>query len=213
VPALTPARLKLPALVITVLAIACLALAAHAAVTGGFWPVDHWVDDHLDTDRGHPLQSVIAGVSVLGSGEATFAALAVLALVSIRAGRLRRPAGAVALALGAGMLVELTLKHTLHHPGPPSRNSDHVLSLIHLDTPYSFPSGHTIRILLVAVVVAAMAQGRTRLAAVVIAIPVAAAVLFSRLALGEHWFSDVVGGVLVALALAPPLWLAAARTS
>ena len=210
-PALTPTRQKLPAIVITVMAIACLALAAHAAVTGGFWPVDHWTDDHLDTDRGHPVQPVIAGVSVLGSGEATFAALAVIALVAIRARWLRRPVSAVAIALGAGLLVELTLKHTLNHRGPPSRSSDHVLSLIHLDTPYSFPSGHTIRIVLVAVAVVAIAHGRGRGAAVAIALPVVAAVLFSRLALGEHWFSDVVGGVLVALALAPALWLAAAR--
>ena len=198
-------------MVMMVTAIACLALAAHAAVTGGFWPVDHWTDDHLDTDRGHPVQSVIAGVSVLGSGEVIFAAVAVLAVVALRARWLRRPVGAVAIALGAGLLIELTLKHTLHHPGPPSRSSDHVLGLIHLDTPYSFPSGHTIRIVLVAVAVVAIAHGRARVAAVAIAIPVVAAVLFSRLALGEHWFSDVVGGVLVALAMAPALWLAAVR--
>ena len=199
-------------MVITLTAIACLVLAAHAAVTGGFWPVDHWTDDHLDTDRGHPLQSMIADVSLLGSGEATFAALAVLAVVAIRARWLRRPFGALAIALGAGLLIELTLKHTLHHPGPPSRSSDHVLSLIHLDTPYSFPSGHTIRIVLVAVAAVAIAHGRARAATVAAAFAVVAAVLFSRLALGEHWFSDVVGGVLVALALAPALWLAAVRT-
>jgi membrane-associated phospholipid phosphatase len=194
------------AIAVTVAAIACLVL-------GGFWPLDHWADDHLDTDRGRPLQPLIGDVSLLGSGEVTFAALAVLAVISVRAQRLRRPVGALAIALTAGMAVELTLKHTLHHPGPPSRSSDHVLSLIHLDTPYSFPSGHTIRIVLLAVCAVAVTHGRARSAAVALAIPVVAAVLFSRLALGEHWFSDVIGGVLVALALAPATWLAVARRS
>ncbi len=114
-----------------------------------------------------------------------------LGLVLVAASRLARADGIVWCALWcAGNAVELAGKLTLHKPAL-YHNHVHVSAF---DT--SLPSGHTIRALIVAgALAAAWRSGRA-------AYLWAATVPFALVATGAHTPTDVVTGMLVAVALA-----------
>jgi membrane-associated phospholipid phosphatase len=113
--------------------------------------------------------------------------------------------GPLLLLVGVGF--EVLLKYTLVHPGPPADFS-HPLRLpswlqlstpllVHVSTPYSFPSGHLLRTTFLARLAAAH-QPRWRTASWL----VVGLMAFTRLYGNEHWLSDVVGGVLLGWSLA-----------
>ena len=114
-----------------------------------------------------------------------------LVLVLVAASRLARADAIVWCALWcAGNAVELAGKLTLHKPAL----YHHHVHVSAFDT--SLPSGHTIRALIVAgAVAAAWRSGRA-------AYVWAATVPFALVATGAHTPTDVVTGILIAVALA-----------
>lgn len=71
----------------------------------------------------------------------------------------------------------------------------------------SYPSSHTLMLVFVMAtaviqIVRRMNKGVLRLLLCIVCIVVAAVVTFGRLACGVHWLTDIVGGVLLAAALA-----------
>lgn len=91
--------------------------------------------------------------------------------------------------IGASILA-VGLKHVIVHPGPPLSLQRHVLRFgISLPTPFSFPSGHTMR----TTIVAGTVLRRSPLLAGVIVLVMMAALIY----LGDHWLSDVLGGLCV----------------
>jgi len=138
-----------------------------------------------------PLDLVASLFNIAGQMEVTALVALVLACVWWRRDGAR---GLVALLLFAGVAIEVVLKHVVRHPGPPEElsRSIRLLPFIHSSSPYSFPSGHMIRVTFLA----ALLLPRWGFWALI------AAMAATRIYLQEHWASDVIGGFLLGAALA-----------
>ncbi len=107
-----------------------------------------------------------------------------------------------------GSSIELLSKYSFNHPGPPLqfyRNDLHVtLPTSQISLGSSYPSGHSFRSTFFALIVnyTGVHFHKKSIRAINLTIGVLLlAVLVSRVSLGEHWPSDVVGGFLLATAL------------
>jgi membrane-associated phospholipid phosphatase len=157
-----------------------------------------WLQAHA-TPAGH---AIARNVSELGSGLAlTAMALVVAVLLAVRRRGLLLE-GWLTAFLG-GELLNQALKRAIQRPRP-------FHSAILSSQSWSFPSGHAMGSLigygmLAYVLITLTARGkRYRVAIVVVATLLVLAIGFSRLYLGVHYFSDVIGGFGAGL-----LWLAA----
>jgi membrane-associated phospholipid phosphatase len=110
-----------------------------------------------------------------------------------------RTAAGSAWALAVGLLATSTMaflmKQIVPHPGPPPEFQRHVVRPgIGFPEPYSFPSGHTMRTvyLTVDLLRRAPALGGTLVAAMMTAL----------VYLGDHWTTDVMGGLCLGWACA-----------
>jgi membrane-associated phospholipid phosphatase len=101
-----------------------------------------------------------------------------------------------------GTAIETVLKTVLGHPGPPPEVSRSLplpdwMRLLSPHLTNAFPSGHAFR----ATYLAGLAVGGPRAIAVA-AVVFAFATCLSRVYAGDHWPSDVVGGLFLGIALA-----------
>jgi membrane-associated phospholipid phosphatase len=155
------------------------------------------VTNHLDRavtmwlQRAAPLLDVPAVLFVLlGNAEVVIPAAALAGLALYRRDPER---GRAALWLAAGLvlvsIVAVVLKSTIPYPGPPESLQRHILFRrgVSLYTPFSFPSGHTMRTTLIA---GTVLRHRPVLAGLVVICMMAALVY-----LGDHWTADVLGGL------------------
>jgi undecaprenyl-diphosphatase len=106
---------------------------------------------------------------------------------------------ALASAVGGGMLLNKLLKYVFHRARP--HFDDPILSL----TSYSFPSGHTMMAtvlygVVAAYLVAEAADWRRRVLVILSAGLLIGLVGFSRIYLGAHYLSDVLGALAEGLA-------------
>ncbi len=166
--------------------------------------VDWWGLTLARPIASYPLDVAASLVTLLGEPQVTGAVAVALAFRWWR----RREAGRLGpLLLFAGVAIEAVLKYVLPHPGPPhefSRGLQFPLFfhfamplLLHLDTPYSFPSGHMLRTtFLVALISEHWPRWRT------VGWTLVCAMAFTRVYLNDHWVSDVGGGILLGLTLA-----------
>jgi len=130
------------------------------------------------------------------------AALAISTIVCVLLYRRRQVVEAALLpaVLGGGELLNLVLKLSFHRPRPE-------VAFVHLDT-YSFPSGHAMLSTAAYGAFAYLAWSHlharhARLALIAGTTLLVALICFSRLYLGVHYLSDVLGG-----AAAGAFWLA-----
>lgn len=108
-----------------------------------------------------------------------------------------------------GLIVEIYGKLFILHPGPPFLFYRGVLDFdfpshyVHAD--YSYPSGHVYRTAFLTTFIALFLLYRYhKISWVVILLfllPFLGAMLISRIYLGEHWLSDIVGGLLLGMSL------------
>ena len=147
----------------------------------------------VDAARVLSMAHTPRGIAVIVAG-----AVALLLALRDRAGALW-----LVLAFYSGAAFNHALKHLLQRPRPGQAEF--------AVTDFAFPSGHAAQATLLYGALLVLLWRHTpsrawRAAAASVAVLLVVAVCASRLVLQAHWFSDVVGGVLVG-----GLWLALAR--
>lgn len=110
-----------------------------------------------------------------------------------------RPAACLFAAFVVGTLLEVVLKNCITQPGTHGLVNRYVFGegWIHIKLPYAYPSGHALRAFLLIGVIALWVMPR----AAVFWWTLAGLAGVSRLYLGHHWTTDVLGGALMAAAL------------
>jgi membrane-associated phospholipid phosphatase len=149
-----------------------------------------------------PLRTAIARVvTFFGSvGFVSFASIAIAVVLAVRKSFYRLLA--LVLAAGGGALLNIALKHLFHRQRPVLENP-----LVTLAS-YGFPSGHTMGAtifygVLALIVTYWMRSWSHRVLTGWLAALVITLIGTSRIYLGAHYFTDVIGAVAVGLA-----WLA-----
>ena len=165
-------------------------------------------------DRGDPLgpvwlEEMMRDITALGStGVVAFITLSVLGYLFLR-GNMRTAALVAAAVLGS-YLLSLLLKETFARPRP---------DLVSRATPTfnpSFPSGHSMLaaaayLTLAALLAEVQPRRRTKAYLLLLGIILTVAVGVSRVYLGVHWPSDVLGGWTAGAVWALLVWLVARR--
>jgi membrane-associated phospholipid phosphatase len=132
---------------------------------------------------------VIAGWKLLThmGDPAVRTVIAIIAFAIIIGRRTTAYGGMYLLVVGAGVLGYTGLKHAYARPRP------HLTAWLTSPTDPSFPSGHAAGAMLVLLLAAMLLGGRGYIGA---AVALAVLIGLSRIAMGVHWPSDVVGGWL-----------------
>jgi undecaprenyl-diphosphatase len=112
----------------------------------------------------------------------------------------RAPFDAIAVAAAAAEIPAALVKLIVDRPRPPA--STEIEAFI---TAASYPSGHTVRAVLMAgLIVAAVAwtrrPGAVRFVATIVGVALVAFVGLARIASGQHWPTDVLGGLMLGVA-------------
>jgi undecaprenyl-diphosphatase len=182
---------------ILLLLIAAFLVCSAAAGAGVFRPFDVLVLDlALRTDSG-VLEVVGMIASLVGGVE--FVAVATVALA---AGLLVEGRGRLAMRLLVALVVTGLIELTAKMVVPQTPVPDHATrapdpSLLDVTTPYPYPSGHMLRaVLLLGAIYVLWPSGPGRVALLIFLTASAA----SRVYLGTHWPSDVLGGALLGIA-------------
>jgi membrane-associated phospholipid phosphatase len=174
-----------------VLAAAFVVLAALVAV-GAVRQLDQAVFEVFVSVNDRVLDLVGSAFAILGRAEVTGGIALGLAVARWRRGS----ADAwVPLLVVLVTLVEIAIKTAIPQPPPPEElsRSDELVPYVHIRFAGAFPSGHVAR----TAFLAGISHIPTWLAALVIAL-----MMVSRVYLGDHWISDVVGGLLLGLLVA-----------
>jgi membrane-associated phospholipid phosphatase len=174
---------------------AAFAVFSGAVAFGWLYEADLWF---LRTAQEHPsgnLKAVFSIFSLLGGLEVAGVALLVLLAGLFLRGR-RALAKRLIVAFVVTGIVELVMKLYLPQVLVPEgiERAEDFAPLVALDFPYPYPSGHMLRSVILLGALYPLSKDRLSRAGIVLVLMGIAA---SRVYLGAHWASDVVGGALL----------------
>jgi undecaprenyl-diphosphatase len=151
----------------------------------------------------HRLDLPFSFFSVMGSAEITGIIWFTLLIIMIVKKFWKAAASLFLLPLA--LAIEVFGKLFVHHPAPPylfyrgQLDVNFPLHFTHTD--YSYPSGHETRtafLILFIICYAAYRMGRkAKLIFIPLLVFILAVMTVSRVSLGEHWTTDVIGGFLI----------------
>jgi membrane-associated phospholipid phosphatase len=174
-----------------VAALAVLCAAAYAI--GPVGRLDRTILLHLDRPYGSSARGFFDAVAQLGSLGPLLIGLGAICLLGWRLGRRREVYAALAVAAGANLTTQI-LKQALAH------SRGHELGGFELPWATSFPSGHTTAAATLAAALFLVVPPRHRGLAALAGAAYALAVGLAVVAIGWHFPSDVLGGLLVVAA-------------
>jgi membrane-associated phospholipid phosphatase len=181
---------------------AAFVLLSVVAGTGWLYGPDVFVMRAVQSRSSELLIFLARFLSTVGSWGISGALLLALLAGLYRSGR-RRLAGRLLVAFLATGLLEYLLKQFLPVPPIPrgSVRAEDFVPLATLEHPYPYPSGHAIRSTILLGTVYLLSKNTFLRAGIALLL---LGLLTSRVYLGAHWASDVVGGAL--LGAAAVLW-------
>jgi undecaprenyl-diphosphatase len=158
--------------------------------------MDAWATPFLHAIASPARDTVMNAFTTLGTAYVVVPALVILGVLLVRTGRVRSIAFLVAAVLGS-LVLQLVLKPFFARPRPG-------VPYAHVVSDYSFPSGHTLTAVVfyggLALVIWSIFGRRAGLAAVGAAAIIVVAVGISRIYLGYHFVTDVLGAILAGIA-------------
>ncbi len=183
--------------------------ALSVAVTAGWTAsLDQAITVAVAGHRTEVLNNLAVNLTALGSAPVVTIVAVLAALYAVASGRPR-----IVLALlwtPLSFFLDNGLKLVFQHPRPTA-------AIIAIPDSYSFPSGHAVAasaLYITLALVAATGERRLRPRRVLLwgGVLIAVLVAWSRVYLGVHYLTDVVGGLLIGSAGARATFLAISRT-
>jgi len=167
--------------------------------------VHSWILAH----RTGTLNAVFQAATWLGADAVTVPLLVTAGGFLARRRRSWAPLVDIAVVYGSAVLLHAVVSRLVHRPRPPA------VDWLAPAYGWGYPSGHTTQAVaawgILALLVALRASGRTRVLAGTAAALVAALVAASRVYLGVHWLTDVLGAAAMSAAVLG--WWAVAHLS
>lgn len=178
------------------------------------------VQETIDTSTHLRLTSFIdtmmTGATFFASPEFTSIVIILLsgwAMYDFKNKRLRWKIVIIPIAFIVIVIIEIYAKSIVHHPSPPFGMIKHATSIFpanYINEQFSYPSGHAARAVFLSIITYSLFFIHTSLIfrkkwhSIVVVGLIGYVMLagLSRVYLGHHWFSDVVGGAFLACSLA-----------